>query len=129
MTVQQYATSDDLEAYLADSGYTVPAEPTRILLRASEVVAEATQWMSERVFFTVDDDHPATANTNALRDATCAQVEFWLEVGEEHDVQNSGGSTTISKVQISRQPPKLGLRAYRHLMQVGLVSAKIGITL
>lgn len=126
MTISQYATAADLEAYIGNA-YVMPDEPDRLLLRASELIGEKTFQRSEGVWFVVDVDHPTNAYTDALRLATCAQVEFWLEVGEEFDVTNAQGSMAISRVQIHKLPPKLALRAFRYLFNVGLISAMTGI--
>jgi hypothetical protein len=127
--VNTYALVDDLTDYLEHSVYTMPDEDSaaRMLKRASEVIADATFQRSELVWFEVDDDHPADIYTDALRDAVLAQVEFWLEVGEEFDVTNAQGSLAISRVQMSRLPPKLSLRAQRVLRRVGLISGLVSI--
>jgi hypothetical protein len=71
------ATIAQLDAWL---GRPAPADASRLLDRASEVVAGAV-----RVKVATDDTtglptDPTTAQT--LADATCAQVESWLDDGE-----------------------------------------------
>lgn len=57
----------------------------------------------------------------ALSNATCAQVEFWLEVGEEFDVASlgSGASVQAGRVQVNRLPNFIGRRAARILREAG----------
>lgn len=124
--IQQYATPAELATFLGDA-YPMPADPDRVLQRASEVVAEASRFQSETVWHVVDVDNPADKYTDALRDAACAQVEFWLEFGEEHDVVGLQGSVGLSKLQISELPGLIGPRAWRFLKQVGLASAMVGV--
>jgi hypothetical protein len=111
-----YATPDDLYAW-------VPVDvedPARLLARATEVVDSAV-----RAPFRVDSAgtplDPETAE--ALTSATCAQVEFWLEVGEEHDVAGlAGRQVSVGQLSISALPPTVAPRAARILAGAGLLS-------
>ena len=125
--VLQYATAAYLEEYLGE-GYALPAEPDRVLLRASEVLAEATFGRAGLVWHDIDVDHPVDAYTNAIRDATCAQVEFWMETGEEFDVSGLQGSLSVGRMQIGQLPNHLAPRARRHLTRVGLITGMVGYT-
>jgi hypothetical protein len=109
-----YADYEDLTAYLADSPYTLPAadEAARLLERASALIQYAT-------FGRASD--PTSAQETALVQANCEQVEFWLEVGEEHDVAGLRGSLQGGRVQIQKLPGALGQRAIRTLIGAGLL--------
>lgn len=96
MAARVYATASDLEDYLrADP----PADADRLLERASELLdAEVllTAW------YDVDD---SLMPTNALviaafARATCAQVEFWGEVGEQNDTSGPIQGVTIGSASI-----------------------------
>lgn len=114
-----YATPADLTAWLPDG--TVVAEPERLLSRASELIDGHVL-----ATYTVDDGTGLPTDTDiaaALRDATCAQVEFWLEVGEEHDVANMAGRrVSIGHLSIDDLPGEFAARARRLLANAGLLS-------
>lgn len=118
-----YATTAELEARLSP-GYAMPSvgDATKMLLKASELVNYATMGRAQRAFDDVDVD---SSTLEALRDATCDQVEFWLEAGEEHDVLGlpKGSSLQGGRVQVQRMPGQLGQRAKRTLIEGGLLWA------
>lgn len=93
-----------------------PDDIARLLLRASELVDGAV-----RQPYTTDDDGLATDTdiAAALRDATCAQVEQWVEVGEENAVDGLAG--TQRSVGGGVRAPELAPRALRILLNAGLV--------
>lgn len=107
-----YATVADLAAYLVRSEGDLPTDSTRLLTRASELVEQAAL----RRVDTTNTEHAAAA-----RDATCAQVEFWLEVGEEHAIRAPRGEVWIGSLRTTQQPPQLAPRARRHLLLAGLL--------
>lgn len=125
-----YATTTQLTAYLPAG--TVVADAARLLDRASELIDEITKgnaseawngWPNSAGFW-----FPAYLNAAyraALVKATCAQVEFWLEVGEEHDVAGLQGSLAAGKLNISQLPAQLGQRARRALSSVNLLNAAV----
>jgi hypothetical protein len=111
-----YATSDDLAAWL---GKDAPADAARLLTRASALLDGVVY-----VSFAVDDAGlPCDAGVaETMRDAACAQVEFWLEVGEEHDVDGGAGSpVTVGGLSFQR-PKRLADRALDALRIGGLMS-------
>lgn len=111
-----YATAEDLAAWL---GRDAPADAARLLARASallDVVVYAS-------FATDDSGLPCDAGAAAtLRDAACAQVEFWLEVGEEHDVDGGAGSQVAVGGLSMQRPGRLGDRALDALRTGGLMT-------
>lgn len=142
LTITPYATHADLVAFVG-SGYTVPGDVDagRMLQRASELIYDATGNLSERAyngqltagyFGYVDPlTVPAALTVDdykfALKNAACAQVEFWLETGEEHDVLGLRGSATAGKISLSRIPTRLAPRALGYLRAAGLTGSKVGI--
>ena len=94
------------------------AAATKLLEKASELIDEETFGRAARVDL-LDPDNSAT--TVLLSRAACDQVEFWLEVGEEHDVAGLKGSLVAGRVQVHPVPNQLGQRARRSLRQAGLL--------
>lgn len=113
-----YATAADLAAFVSsDTTLPVTGELDRLLSRASELV----DGYVTRPFNVDGNGAPTDTDVAAtLRDATCATVEAWLELGEEHDIAGIRGD--ISTGPLSWQlPPTLPLRARRILDNAGLM--------
>jgi hypothetical protein len=115
-----YATTDELAAFLAEG--VVVTDAARQLERASEVLDSFVT-----AAFTVDTDTGLPTDetiAGILRDACCLQIEYWLEVGEDHDTAGlAGASVSIGQLNIDRLPPVLGPRARRLLNINGLFNA------
>jgi hypothetical protein len=125
--VDAYATQAEAVAFLADGaldGYSA-GEVGRLLMRASEVLDDKV-----RRPFAVDGTTflPTDASIAAAMSlACCAQIEFWLEVGEDHDVSGlANRGVAIGHLRVDALPPELGPRAKRILNGAGLLS---GVTL
>lgn len=117
MTVA-YATEADLTAWLAAG--TVVDDADRLLQRASELLDDTVT--SGFAVDTVTDLPTDTDVAAAMRDACCAQVEYWLEVGEDHDVVGlAGTSVTIGHLTLAKLPAKVADRARRILRNAGLL--------
>lgn len=118
-----YATVEELEAYVGSS-QTLPVdesdqgEAERLLTRASELLDDVTFNRAAAAF--AGDDATVKAH---LSKATCAQVEFWLEWGEDHDIVAYRGGVTTGKLSLTRLPKDLAPRALRHLRAAGLLTA------
>lgn len=142
-SIHAYATKDQVVAWLGEA-HTAPddAEVTRLIARASEQIYVSTNKLSERAwlgmlladFFGgyVDPLTLPTPLTQAdyqlgLANAVCAQIEFWLEWGEDHNVVGLTGSAASGKVSVSMLPPQLAVRAGTQLAMLGLLGAKVGI--
>lgn len=115
-----FATTTDLAEYLDVTVNSLPSDSGRQLARASELVEYA-------VFNNYDG---AKANhVEAVRKATCAQVEFWMNIGESIAIigkglkgyksgdlsMDFGGSNSESSMN------KLSSRATIHLGREGLL--------
>ena len=125
-----YATAEELEAYVGAS-QTLPSddsgeETTRLLQRASEFMDDVTFGRAALAWADPLPD-PLTISQAGLRDATCAQAEFWLEWGEDNDVVGYRGSVSLGKLTLSKLPLQLAGRAKRHLRVAGLLSAQVPI--
>lgn len=123
-----YATSEQLASYLEA---TAPADAGRLLTRASELVDDHIV----TAFYDVDTNGLPTDTdvAAALRDATCAQVEYWIAGDEEDDIlgpvesANLGGmSQGYGSGQNRVTPMYLAPRAARHLRTAGLMGAAVG---
>lgn len=103
---------------------TVVDDAPRLLARASELIdskARASFVLNKATDLPTD---PAVAA--ACRDACCAQVEFWLEVGEEHDIAGMANrGAAIGHLRLDALPPELGPRARRILSAAGLFTASL----
>lgn len=111
-----YATVEDLVAWLPADALS-GGDTDRLLLAASRRVDAAVR----APYATDDDDLPTDDRVAAaLRDATCAQVEFWLEVGEAADVDGLAGTTYSVPGYSGTRTPKLGPRALDALTSAGL---------
>jgi hypothetical protein len=112
-----YATAADLAEWL---GTEAPADAERLLRRASELL-DATVYGA----YAVDSLTGLPADPDAaaaLRDAACAQVEFWVEVGEAHDI-DGGARSQVSIGGLSLQRPgRIADRALDLLRSAGLMS-------
>jgi len=134
-----YATPDQLASWLGAT-YTAPEEEeaTRMLGRASQLIDTATRGRAQQAYDGrlsqghLIPAHPVTPWTQddyqeALADAACAQVEFWLEFGEEHDIVGLTGFANAGRLQIGKLPGRLGARARDRLVEAGLLSARVWI--
>jgi len=111
-----YATSDE---YATFAGGTTPDDLPRLIDRAGEVVDDFTR---TAVYEHDTDGFPTEAEDIAVfRDATCAQVEFWLAGDEEDDVLGPLSDLTIGNVKaMPAAPLVLAPRAGRILRAAGL---------
>ena len=114
-----YATVADLEARLSAT-YSVPENAEQLLEKASELIDEYVLGTRAADIYESEDADDAD-RLIALTNAVCDQVEFWMEVGEEHDVSGLKGSMVAGRVQIHPVPPALGQRAKRSLRLAGLL--------
>lgn len=121
----RYAEYTELETYLGDR-VPLPIQPEgeRMLDRASELIAAKTRHWAEYYWVEPRLVEP-TAYQSALTKAVLQQVEFWIEVGEEHDIAPEN-ARQVGRVQYSTTP-RLGARARDTLVDAGLLSGKAGI--
>lgn len=135
-----YATEAQLAAYLGAT-YAAPEddEADRLLLRASQLIDTKTRGRAQLAY---DGELSAGAiggsilptgpltqaeYRTALEEAACAQVEFWMEFGEEHDIVGLQGHAMSGRLSVSQLPGRLGRRAADRLLEAGLLSARVWI--
>jgi hypothetical protein len=97
-----YAVLADLEAYIGEA----PADAAaagRMLGRAQDLI----DYTIRKALFAVDnftDGNPTDPDVlNALKQATCAQVESWLSSGDELDELGQWQTITIEGITLSRR--------------------------
>lgn len=101
MAARVYATLAQLINYAAEST-TLPTEPeaTRILTSASKTIERATK---SAIYATDGNGYPTDAAVRqAFADATCAQVEWWLETGDETGSAGQYQNVSIGSVSLAR---------------------------
>lgn len=112
-----YATRPELQAY---TGQPPPDDAGRQLRRATQLIDEALTSAT----YTVDTDGQPTdaAVVAALRDATCAQVEYWTTGDEEDDIAGPLQGVVLGGMQLQygagsnrATPTYLAPRAWRAL--------------
>ena len=112
-----YATAADLAEYLDILEADLPDGFNRLIKRASEMVHQA-------IFENYIETN--TSHVEAVKLATCAQVEFWMRVDEEVAITGGVQKFSIEGVSmefgdISNKSNKLCARGYKYLMQQGLL--------
>lgn len=124
----RYATREDLVARLSPQYQGLIPEAgdglNAVLLKASEAIDHLC---FGRVQAAWDDGETTEAVHDAIVRATCDQVEYWLETGEEFDVTGLHGALIGGKVQVQHLPADVGQRARRTLSLAGLYWAGAGI--
>ena len=112
-----YASVGDLARYLGVEE--APAGAARMLARASDHLGPV---LALARYATVGGVATDTAIRSAIARATCAQVEQWLEVGEDHAIAGFPVDTAMSrgKVSESKRPAVYAPRALAILAGAGL---------
>lgn len=117
MMATAYATSEELATWLNEDA---PENAAWLLDRATEVIDSVAT-----APFNVDliTGLPVDAGVAiALRDATCAQVRFWLEVGVENDVDGLAGSAVTVGGYQGKRAPERSPQALRIMRNAGLLA-------
>lgn len=115
-----YATLEDLIAFTASGTLDDLDDPARQLIRASELIDDLVHEP-----YTVDAETGIPTNADvaaALADAACAQVEFWSEVSEVHDIDGLAGTPYGVTGYSGQRPGELAPRARRILHAAGLIN-------
>ena len=122
-----YATPAELQAWLPTDADPL-VDPGRLLSRASELLDDTV-----RAAFEIDDETgiPTDEDTAAtMRDACCAQVEFWtVATGEGHDIEGLGGTQVSVPGYSGRLVAEVAPRALRILSAAGMLTIQSGPSL
>lgn len=108
-----YATINDITEYLSPT-ITPPADIDRILQRASELIDYRTYGQ-------------AKSNPDAAKTATCAQVEYWLQIDECNDITGPLGPVKLDNFTMESRFSILAPRAYRILLTAGLFNPGVAM--
>ncbi len=111
-----YATIDQLLDYLHLTDTDVPTDIERLLSRASELLDYVTRNRLKA--------------SEVARDATCAQVEYWLTMDESTDILGNIKSFSIKSFSVdygNKGIPSLAPRAKRILLRTGLLYKGVGV--
>jgi hypothetical protein len=113
--MEAHATVDELEEY---TGTTAPDDAERLLVRASELV-------DTFVFGYYEVDSVTNLPTDVkvregLRDAVCAQVEWWLATGDEKEATTRFAFPGIGSLNLRTTGRRLAPRAADHLRLASL---------
>jgi hypothetical protein len=119
-TGSPYATAEAVAAFMEIAESALPSDIARLCARASELVDYSTLGNLD----TTDDDH-----LDAAQRAVCAQVEHWINHGEDDDTGSTIRSYSIGKTSFAfgsssgsrASDAPLCKRAYRILATAGLV--------
>lgn len=119
-----YATREEVRArvdstYAGYSIITLDDELDDAIVKAGELIDEHTL---NRALPAYESEELSAEQPyrDALVKAVADQVEFWAEVGPEHDVAGLRGSVVAGRLQAHPNAPTLAPRAKRTLMNVGL---------
>lgn len=126
-----YATTDQLAAYLGVDEDDLSADSSRLLERASELIDTITLGRYD----------PETADQvviDRVVRATCAQVEYWNEIGEAADIDAGGldsyrvGSVSVKRARAGASGggytgSRLAPRAREALFMAGLLNQAVKI--
>ena len=120
---EQFATTADLASYLDCSENELPADANRMLKRVSDQIYSLVKMN----YVSTNTDHVA-----AVKMATCAQVEYYINAGETSAIVGGITSVGSGKTSISLDPTatmrKLCNRSIMYLNDFGLLYRGIGIT-
>jgi hypothetical protein len=123
--VTTYATIEDVEESIS-STYTLPEdeELEKLIIHASELIDNMTLNNALVAYDSEEEESEESGAElpyrDALRKAVCYQIEFWMEVGPEHDVAGLVGSLVAGRLQVHPVAKTLGPRARRVLQDIGL---------
>jgi hypothetical protein len=118
-----YATSGDLADYLQDAP---PDNADRLLVRATDIIDRLLLAARYRLD---DDGNAADADViEALKKATCAQVAWWIETGDEWGLGANYQSVSIGSVSLSRGQSGGGAASARVGPDVWAALAQAGLT-
>jgi len=110
-----YATVSELRTWLDDEP---PSNAAWLLDRATELIDSVVT-----AAFDVDSGTGLPADEDAateLRDATCAQVRLWIEVGYENDIDGLAGTDVAVAGLMTKRAPTVSPQALRILRNAGL---------
>lgn len=106
-----FASIDDLINYLGlPDASTLPSDIDRMIKRASELIYRKTRHITD-----------TSDKVSDITQATCAQIEYWLQIDETSDVTGPLGPMKIEDFSFNSKFGKLGPRCKEILIDAGLM--------
>lgn len=126
MLYEEYATKSDLAAFLGVNEDQLPEDSERLLKRASELVKQSIIiWpINTNPYSNVLVNETDEKNKEAMKLATCAQVEYWINFGENismEGLQNFSLGDLSMSMNVGQNKNILCERARAFLNQQGLL--------
>jgi hypothetical protein len=110
-----FVTTNEVQTWVGDL-ITLPQDIDRLILRASELIRRKT-------YHRTDD----TDRVEDVKNATCAQVEYWLQIDEASDITGPLGPMKIKDFSFNSKFTVLAPRAKDLLLDAGLLYKGIDI--
>lgn len=108
-----YATVEQVANYIGLDDEDLPSNLSNMIERAGELID----------YFTLNRSQYAQGKTaEVVAKAVSAQVQYWLEVGEEIAITGSPDSFSIGPMSVDGKLPTLAPRARHLLLLEGLLS-------
>jgi hypothetical protein len=110
-----FVTSNEVQTWVGNI-ITLPTDIDRLILRASELIRRKT-------YHRTDD----TYQVEDVKNATCAQVEYWLQIDEASDITGPLGPMKIKDFSFNSKFTILAPRAKDLLLDAGLLYKGVDI--
>jgi hypothetical protein len=126
MATNPYAVTADVTAFMQAGLAPVDPEATRLIARAQGAVDEYLIGVAYDVDLNGNPTDATGGVQAALKQAVCAQVEWWVVKGDDLDTDYQWTSIGVEGATLNRgalAPPKLAPRAITALRVAGLKSA------
>lgn len=104
-----FVTSSDVQTWTGNA-VTLPGDIDRLILRASELIRRKTYHRTD-----------TTDQETEVKNATCAQVEYWLQIDEASDITGPLGPMRIKEFSFDSRFSTLAPRARDILLDAGLL--------
>ena len=110
-----FVTANEVQTWVGNL-ITLPIDIDRIILRACELIRRKT-------YHRTDD----TEWVEDVKNATCAQIEYWLQIDEASDITGPLGPMKIKDFSFNSRFTTLAPRARDLLLDAGLLYKRIDI--
>jgi hypothetical protein len=110
-----FVTSNEVQTWVGNL-ITLPQDIDRLILRASELIRRKTYHRTDE-----------TDRVEDVKNATCAQVEYWLQIDEASDITGPLGPMKIKDFSFNSWFTVLAPRARDLLLDAGLLYKGVDI--
>ena len=110
-----FVTANEVQTWVGNI-FTLPTDIDRLIHRASELI-----W--RKTYHRTDD----TDRVEDVKNATCAQVEYWLQIDEASDITGPLGPMKIKDFSFNSRFTVLAPRARDLLLDAGLIYKGVNI--